>query len=231
MGIVYLTTNLVNGKKYIGSHHSSNDDYLGSGVLISKAIKKYGKSNFERIILWEGPEELKLLKEEEFCELYDVKNNKEFYNLTNKGTGLPKDFKFSEEIKEKYKQVRIDRLNKFRKSEIGDWIKTTEGQEHIKKQIQYFNTTPEIINRRNETLRKKYLTSNHHLKGVPKTNEWKKSMTKKIECILPNGEVKIFSGNKEVTSFFNMSTATLYKLLNKENVKKYDNYIFNKVKK
>ena len=230
MAIVYLTTNLINGKKYIGSHYSSNDDYLGSGVLISKAIKKYGKSNFERVILWEGNEELKLLKEEEFCEFYDVKNNKEFYNLTNKGIGLPKGFKFSEEVKEKYREERSDRFEKYRKSEIGNWSKTPEGQKHLKKQSQFLNTNSEIISRRNETLRTKYLTSDHHLKGVPKTEEWKKNMTKKIECILPNGEVKIFSGNKEVISYFNMSTATLYRLLNKEYVKKYHNHIFNKLK-
>jgi predicted DNA-binding transcriptional regulator AlpA len=230
MSIVYLTTNLVNGKKYIGSHFSSNDDYLGSGVLISKAIKKYGKSNFEKIILWEGPEELKYIKEEEFCVLYDVKNNDEFYNLTNKGTGLPKGFKFTEDIKEKYKQVRINRLEKFRKSEIGNWIKSDEGKKHIKKQNQILNSSPDIIHKRNETLRKKYSTSAHHLKGLPKTDEWKNYMKKKIQCILPNGEIKIFLGNKEIISHFNMSTATLYKLLKQEKVKKYEDYIFNKIK-
>lgn len=51
--IVYLTTNKLNGKKYIGDHSTFNleDGYLGSGNLIVLAIKKYGKDNFERIIL------------------------------------------------------------------------------------------------------------------------------------------------------------------------------------
>lgn len=230
MSIVYLTTNLVNGKKYVGSHFSSDDDYLGSGVLISKAIKKYGKSNFKKIILWEGPEDLRYIKEEEFCVLYDVKNNNEYYNLTNKGTGLPKGFKFSEEIKQKYKQERKDRLENFRKSEIGKWIKTDKGKEHLKKQNLILNSSEDIINKRNNSLRVKYQTTSHHLKGVAKTDEWKNSMKKKIECIFPNGDVKIFSGNKEVISFFNMSTSTLYKLLNNEKVKKYEDYVFNKIK-
>jgi len=52
---VYITTNLINGKQYVGDHHAinlSNDNYyIGSGKLISKAIKKYKRENFNRKIL------------------------------------------------------------------------------------------------------------------------------------------------------------------------------------
>ena len=53
--IVYLTTNLTNGKKYIGSHATEdiNDGYLGSGRIFLKALQKYGKENFKREILHE----------------------------------------------------------------------------------------------------------------------------------------------------------------------------------
>jgi|AntAceMinimDraft_18_1070375.scaffolds.fasta_scaffold18736_2 group I intron endonuclease len=54
MNFVYLTTNLINRKQYVGSHIANNineDEYLGSGILFNKAIKKYGKENFKRKIL------------------------------------------------------------------------------------------------------------------------------------------------------------------------------------
>ncbi len=53
--IIYLTTNMVNGKIYVGQkliqHNNADNTYLGSGNLIIKAVKKYGKENFKRVIL------------------------------------------------------------------------------------------------------------------------------------------------------------------------------------
>jgi len=50
----YITTNIINGKQYVGMHASDdieNDQYLGSGHAILRAIKKYGRENFKRDIL------------------------------------------------------------------------------------------------------------------------------------------------------------------------------------
>lgn len=55
MYILYKTVNLINNKFYIGVHKQKDgyksyqfDGYLGSGDLLIKAIKKYGKKNFVR---------------------------------------------------------------------------------------------------------------------------------------------------------------------------------------
>ena len=51
-GYVYKTTNLINGKIYIGQNKGTIDlSYLGSGKLIFRAIKKYGRKNFRLEVL------------------------------------------------------------------------------------------------------------------------------------------------------------------------------------
>jgi hypothetical protein len=52
--IIYETTNLKNGKKYRGKHSTTDlsDGYLGSGKVLTRAIKKYGINNFRREILF-----------------------------------------------------------------------------------------------------------------------------------------------------------------------------------
>jgi len=52
---VYKTTNTLNGKIYIGAHRTLNprDRYLGSGRLISEAIRKYGREAFVKRVLFD----------------------------------------------------------------------------------------------------------------------------------------------------------------------------------
>lgn len=56
-GFIYKTTNLTNGKTYVGmcSHENpiktEGKQYLGSGVIIKNAIKRHGRKSFTREIL------------------------------------------------------------------------------------------------------------------------------------------------------------------------------------
>ena len=54
--IIYKITNQINRKYYIGSSMSANvnDSYMGSGIGIKNAIKKYGKENFTKEIITEA---------------------------------------------------------------------------------------------------------------------------------------------------------------------------------
>lgn len=49
--IVYKTTNLFNGKIYVGKDCGRPSNYLGSGIILKQAIKKYGKENFKKEVL------------------------------------------------------------------------------------------------------------------------------------------------------------------------------------
>jgi hypothetical protein len=49
--IIYKTTNTINNKIYIGKAIHNNPKYLGSGLLLNRAIKKYGREMFVREVI------------------------------------------------------------------------------------------------------------------------------------------------------------------------------------
>lgn len=86
---IYITTNKLSGMKYIGKHYGELDDnYLGSGLLLKRAIDKYGKENFEKEILYISKNEKENCeKEKYFINLYNATQNPLFYNIHEGGTG------------------------------------------------------------------------------------------------------------------------------------------------
>lgn len=96
--IVYQTTNLINGKIYIGVHKTKNpdifDSYLGCGVKINMpssysnpsspfqyAVKKYGVKNFKRITLAVFDTAKEALKLEEELVTYEFIKRPDTYNV------------------------------------------------------------------------------------------------------------------------------------------------------
>jgi len=89
--IVYLTTNIINNKIYVGVHSSNikNDSYLGSGKLLKRAIKKYGTKNFKRITLHYCLEESHMLEiEAQIVDQWFIDRN-DTYNITLGGSKPP----------------------------------------------------------------------------------------------------------------------------------------------
>jgi len=88
-GYIYITTNLINDKQYIGQHKGPhNPSYLGTGIAISEAIKIHGRENFknEVICYCETKEELDL-KEIEWISKLDAVKSPMFYNMVEGGQG------------------------------------------------------------------------------------------------------------------------------------------------
>ena len=88
-GYIYETTNLTNGKKYIGqSRGKFKSWYFGSGKILKKAIDKYGKENFSVKLLnyASTKRELNILEKQKIDE-YDALNSEIYYNLHEGGRG------------------------------------------------------------------------------------------------------------------------------------------------
>ena len=86
---VYKITNLVNNKIYVGVHRTKDleDNYMGSGVLIKKAIEKYGRDNFirEYIAIFDNPDDMFKMETEIVNEDF-IKQN-DTYNISIGGKG------------------------------------------------------------------------------------------------------------------------------------------------
>lgn len=88
---VYQITNLVNSKIYVGKHkslkHPLDNEYFGSGKQITSAIKKYGKENFTKEVLYfcSSIEEMNHREAEIVTE--EFVKRKDTYNMHKGGPG------------------------------------------------------------------------------------------------------------------------------------------------
>ena len=87
MFTVYKITNLINQKYYIGVHQTNDphDNYMGSGIAIKNAIKKYGNESFSKEILFITESKTEAYtKERELTIDFSLESN---YNMRLGGVG------------------------------------------------------------------------------------------------------------------------------------------------
>ena len=134
--IVYETTNLINGRYYVGVHKQTKkefDGYLGSGKILGEAVKKYGAENFERVTLFEYDNQNDAFEKEA-----EIVNNNflikfRSYNIHLGGHGgshpHSEETKLKMSISRKGKRLSQEHKNKIGKSNTGNvsWI---EGKSH-----------------------------------------------------------------------------------------------------
>lgn len=91
-GFIYITTNKINGKHYIGKKTFDKKglwvNYLGSGTNIKRSIKKYGVDNFERKIIAYAftSKDLNEL-EKYYIDKFNAVESDKFYNIASGGDG------------------------------------------------------------------------------------------------------------------------------------------------
>ena len=198
--VIYKTTNLINGKFYIGKDVRNLNCYLGSGELLKKAIKKYGKNNFVKEIL-EICDNLTELDEREKYWIKKLDSINQGYNLTEGGTGGDTftNNPNKEEIRNKLKKrvvsedvikKRLENLIPFQPGENHPNYGKKQSQETIKKRLMSFqengfNSPMEGKKHTEETKTK--ISKNK--KGKKHTEETKEKMRKSSN---KGGAQKIF---------------------------------------
>ena len=132
----YIITNDVNNKQYVGAHSTNNinDNYMGSGLLIGRAKKKYGKENFTKEILCYT----KTTKEAYENEVHLIKEYNTLvpngYNISPTG-GLGFVGQFSEETKAKMREAVIGKPKSEEHKQNMKGPKSEEHTENISKAL------------------------------------------------------------------------------------------------
>lgn len=153
--IIYKTTNLINGRIYIGQDSNNNPGYLGSGKILKLALKKYGIENFKKEILESCTSKEELDEREKYwIEKFGTKKRK-LYNITPGGSGgdTYTNNPNLEKIKKKFREK--EPWNKGKK------LKSLS-KEHKKNQ--------------SKSLKEFYKKNDHHSKGKAPWNKGKKGV-------------------------------------------------------
>lgn len=175
MYCIYRITNKINSKTYIGQHKYKklNDRYMGSGVLLTKAKKKYGIENFEKEILEFGIPNVELANDwEQMYILFERAKGKSEYNIAPGGLGHIGHH--SEETKNKISKTRTGKkYSEEHRRHISESLKGRIVSEETRKKISEANNGRTAWN-----------------KGKPMSDEQKKKLSEAHKGIYPTEDTR-----------------------------------------
>lgn len=216
--IIYKTTNLINGKIYIGKDKHDNPKYLGSGISLQNAIKKYGKENFQKEILEYCKSEDHMIEREIiWIRIFNSTDRAIGYNMTEGGTGGNTRINYTEQQLSEY---NIKLSNGVRNSEkYANSVENRRGKrrpEHSKK-LKEMYASGELIPHNlgkltSEITRKKLSIA---LSGKSLTDEHKakigKSKWKPVDQFDINGNyIKTYDSIKQAAVETNVNRDSIY---------------------
>lgn len=191
---IYIIKNIKNYKNYIGQRTkcSYNDTkYMGSGILIKRAIKKYGIENFEKEILQECNSQEELNEAEKYWIKHFNSLSPNGYNISEGGhfgnMGEIVNKKISEKKKKWWLELNLIQkkqiCNKISKSQIGKNL-TINHKTKISNTLLNKPKTPEHIEKMRFN-RIKFKGMNYQeMYGTEKSIKIKEKISKKMSIVL-----------------------------------------------
>lgn len=112
-GLIYLTTNIVNGMQYIGqTTKPEHVPYFGSGVAILADLAKFGSKSFKRETLCccSNKKDLAYM-ERQFIQQFNAVESDQFYNISKGGhqTNGSAGYKHTQEHRDHIRQIMLER--------------------------------------------------------------------------------------------------------------------------
>lgn len=158
---IYKTTNLLNGKIYIGKRvYRKKDDnwYLGSGIYLNRAIKKHGRENFKKEILEWCNDKTHLCKREIYwIEQFNATNPEIGYNLSLGGdggnVGVEAYIKIGNKLRGKKKPKEFgEKISKALKGKP----KSEEHNEKVRQSLLGRTRPKEVVGKMSKSIKNKY---------------------------------------------------------------------------
>ena len=129
---LYVIINKINSKIYVGVHSTDklNDYYFGSGVLLRKSIKKYGRENFQKQILMFFDSVKEMNETERAIVDEDFISRRDTYNMELGGSGGKI---WNREMRKKMSDIQIDAYKSGKHTVKKGWKHSDETKKQMRK--------------------------------------------------------------------------------------------------
>lgn len=188
-GYIYLTTNAISNRKYIGRRKGSfTEKYLGSGIALKDAIKKYGEEAFTvQPIFYAFSDEDLNNAEKTIIAYYNASVNEEFYNIAVGGNCWG-----SSHTKETKNKIRLKAIGR---TAFNKGVPNPEASKRMTENNPMKN--PEIAKKVSETLRMKFANEEKQLSFRFSFSKYGKDGRKKTLWTYPDGTTQIITDTRK----------------------------------
>lgn len=216
--IIYRTTNLLDGKIYIGKDKNNIPSYIGSGIRLLNAIKKYGKDNFKKEILEVCSDEESLNEREIYwIEYYRSYDKSIGYNLTKGGEGGNTRIFYNKDKMKKYREKLSDGVRNSKT--YRDLVESKKGKprpEHSKKMKELYATgklVPHNLGKPNSPEARAKISSKNKGKIIPPDVRKKMGISKRksVDMFDVSGVfLRSFQSIQEASDIMNIGRDSVY---------------------